>query len=153
MKSIERISAEDCIKHKDAISTLLQEIYSINLPGSNLSAEQGQQMTQELVQYLKEDKAILFGAFKDEDFVGFLWAYPRYIGRQKRLHLNQIIVKSESRGLGFGKMLMNELEVAAIKEGCEGIELLSSVSNKAATNLYESLGFEVERIQFYKGTN
>ncbi|KGX89958.1 GNAT family acetyltransferase [Pontibacillus halophilus JSM 076056 = DSM 19796] len=54
-------------------------------------------------------------------------------------------IKENHRGNGLAKVLMEEIEQLAFKEGIETIDLFVSDSNLAALNLYESMGFCTER--------
>jgi len=150
MKCIARLMADDCLKYRDDIEVLLQEVYAINLPASNMSMDRCGQMAAELVDYLNNDSAVLFGAFENGDFAGFLWAYPRNIGSERRLHLNHIILKSQYRKKSFGNALLRELENYAVNNEFAGIELLCTISNIDAMRFYERDGFVAERTQFFK---
>ena len=153
MKLVRHLSIDELIKYRSEISSMLKEVYCINLPHSNITDEQIQNMIADLCKYLEDGSAVLLGVFDKESLCGFLWAYRRYVGNQKRMHLNHIAIKASSRGLGMGKMLIIELEAFCQKEGFDAIELMASISNKEAMGLYKNKGFEIERVQFFKNFN
>lgn len=56
--------------------------------------------------------------------------------------INNIAVKKEHRGKGFGKMLMNALIEDAKKQNIKAMTLEVRVTNKSAIALYKKLGFK-----------
>lgn len=83
---------------------------------------------------------------KTGESVGYLW-----LGIQERLgrkvtSVNDIIVKSDRRGEGFGKALMKCVEQESKKAGAGRIRLHVFQRNEAARKLYESLGFQVSSV-------
>ena len=56
--------------------------------------------------------------------------------------INNIAVKKEYRGMGFGKMLMNALIEEAKKQSIRAMTLEVRVTNTPAINLYKNLGFK-----------
>lgn len=56
--------------------------------------------------------------------------------------INNIAVKKEYRGMGFGKMLMNALIEDAKAQNVKAMTLEVRVSNQSAISLYKKLGFK-----------
>ena len=56
--------------------------------------------------------------------------------------INNIAVKKEYRGKGYGKMLMNALIEDAKKQNIKAMTLEVRVTNKSAIALYKKLGFK-----------
>ena len=56
--------------------------------------------------------------------------------------INNIAVKKEYRGMGFGKMLMNALIEDAKAQNIRAMTLEVRVSNQSAISLYKKLGFK-----------
>ncbi len=56
--------------------------------------------------------------------------------------INNIAVKKEFRGMGFGKMLMNALIEDAKSQNIKAMTLEVRVSNESAIALYKKLGFK-----------
>ncbi|HEU0001966.1 MAG TPA: GNAT family N-acetyltransferase [Ktedonobacteraceae bacterium] len=92
----------------------------------------------------KEDETFYLGAF-EENLIGLV-AFFREEGT-KSSHKGYVIsmyVLPESRGLGAGKALMQELIARAKRlEGLEQLQLAVVTTNQVAFKLYRSLGFEV----------
>ncbi|WP_026801607.1 GNAT family N-acetyltransferase [Pontibacillus halophilus] len=143
---LKRINSDNYYLYKETIVELLLDIYNINFnmtksKNENLSFEKSEQ----LYEFLLDKSAILIGIFKGEELQGFLWAYVHNYFGVNRIHVNQIAIKENHRGNGLAKVLMEEIEQLAFKEGIETIDLFVSDSNLAALNLYESMGFCTER--------
>ena len=60
----------------------------------------------------------------------------------KKIILYDLYVRSEYRNKGIGRMLMNAAKSFAEKKGVTSIELSTSIANKNAQSLYESLNYQ-----------
>ena len=93
----------------------------------------------------RENETFYLGAFEEGRMVGKV-AFFREEGIKNR-HKGYVIsmfVAPESRGLGAGKALMQELIVRVRRiEGLEQLLLAVVTTNQAAYQLYCSLGFQV----------
>ncbi|TVX94397.1 GNAT family N-acetyltransferase [Paenibacillus agilis] len=58
--------------------------------------------------------------------------------------VENVIVSSNYRGLGIGKLLMERIEGIAIERNCYRTELFSSAARQAAHQFYESIGYDRE---------
>jgi len=91
----------------------------------------------------KED-AFYLGAF-ESDLIGMV--YFRRDEGSKNLHKGRVLgmyVQPESRGLGVGKALLQEVITQAQRlSGLEQLHLMVVTTNDAARSLYRSMGFEV----------
>lgn len=65
-------------------------------------------------------------------------------------HIDELIVDSEFRGKGFGKMLIGRITGTTIDNKCKRIELNSAFHEKDAHKFYESLGYENRAYLFSK---
>ena len=66
----------------------------------------------------------------------------------KKIILYDLYVRSEYRNKGIGRMLMNAAKSFAEKKGVTSIELSTSINNKNAQSLYESLDYQRDT-EFY----
>ena len=66
--------------------------------------------------------------------------------RNKKLDVDQLIIKEEYRGKGLGKKLMEEAKKIAIANNCNRIELSCWLFNENALAMYEHIGFNRQRI-------
>ena len=69
----------------------------------------------------------------------------------KKIILYDLYVRSEYRNKGIGRMLMNAAKSFAEKKGVTSIELSTSIANKNAQSLYESLEYrrDTEYYDYY----
>ena len=68
-----------------------------------------------------------------------------YLGR-----ITSLVVHSQARGRGSGRMLMQQAQEYCWEAGCERIELTSSDHRDQAHRFYEGLGFQVQSRRFVK---
>ena len=101
----------------------------------------------ELQGYIKEGKAVVFGAFKNDRLIAFLWAYPRFFFNQPRMFINGICVEEAWEGHGVAKKLVHLLKNYAVEHGCAALDLTVAPFNEKAIGFYHHLGFADERIQ------
>ena len=65
-------------------------------------------------------------------------------------NVDELVVDSEYRNRGIGKMLMNEIEKIAKNHGCKRLELDSAFHRTIAHDFYERQGFEKRAYLFSK---
>ncbi len=82
------------------------------------------------IYFLEEDKKVL-------GFVNILW-----ISNKKVSYLNDILIKEEFRGKGYGKILMDKFMDFSKKKGAKQLGLGVRVENKNAIKMYEKYGFK-----------
>lgn len=84
---------------------------------------------------------------------GVIVGYYSFYNLGGEAYINNIAVKPEYQGKGYGKLLLNRL-VEKAKEGASAITLEVRKSNLRAQNLYESAGFKNKGIRpkFYNNT-
>ena len=70
--------------------------------------------------------------------IGYLCFYKTSF----ELHVSLLIIESEYRSHGYGKVIMNQLKSDAIKEGLN-MSLSSFKENKSAIKFYTKLGFKI----------
>ena len=65
-----------------------------------------------------------------------------------KLVVDQLVIKEELRGLGLGRILMDEVKKIALENNCERIELNCWMFNTNAQAMYEHIGFDKQRIMY-----
>ena len=93
------------------------------------------------------DKFNILVALKDDEIVGYL-AYEIKEKDYAKMHIDQLAVRSEFRGQGFGGLLIEAAKEKAIECNCRRIELDCWIFNESALNFYTNLGFENQRIMY-----
>lgn len=105
----------------------------------------------ELKEYLRNNKAVCYGAINDEDLVGFIWAYEfPFRDDKKRLYISIIHVDAGYRGHHIGSQLIKEVQEYAERNNYNALFLHTEAHNTNAQGFYKSIGFELERLQLVK---
>ena len=65
-----------------------------------------------------------------------------------KLVVDQLVVKEELRGMGLGKLLMDEVKKIALENNCDRIELNCWMFNTNAQAMYEHIGFDKQRMMY-----
>lgn len=100
--------------------------------------------TEELLQewIFEKKKAEVIFAVEDGVEVGFalfFHNFSTFVGRAG-LYLEDIFVKMEHRGKGYGKALLKELARIAVERGCGRMEWVCLDWNQPSIDFYRSLG-------------
>lgn len=108
----------------------------------NLSDDE---LKQELISDFKKFKIIEI--LKDERIIGYL-AYEFKGKRVLKLHVDQLVIKEDSRKKGYGKILMEKVKDIAKENNCNMIVLDCWTFNTNAMAMYEHIGFDRQRILY-----
>ena len=100
--------------------------------------------TEELLQewVFEKKKAEVIFAVEDGVEVGFalfFHNFSTFVGRAG-LYLEDVFVKMEHRGKGYGKALLKELARIAVERGCGRMEWVCLNWNQPSIDFYRSLG-------------
>ena len=90
----------------------------------------------------KKKKAEVIFALEDTQAVGFalfFHNFSTFLGRAG-LYLEDLFVKPEYRGKGYGKALLKQLAAIAVERGCGRLEWSCLDWNKPSIDFYLSLG-------------
>ena len=135
---------EEFILLRNYISSFHSQSDSIN--------EFNRRKMEELVSYLEQQKAYVYGAFDIDKLVGFIWGYQREFFYEKRMFINSLVVAKDYSKMGLGRKLIDTLKDFANNElSCEAIDVTVFPGNQNAMGFYEHLGFKPERIQMRVG--
>lgn len=91
-----------------------------------------------------KEKAEVIFALEDEKEVGFalfFHNFSTFLGRAG-LYLEDLYVKPEYRGKGYGKSLLKKLAEIAVERGCGRLEWWCLDRNQPSIDFYLSLGAE-----------
>jgi GNAT superfamily N-acetyltransferase len=108
----------------------------------NLSGEVS--ATEELLEewIFDQKKAEVLFAVRDGEEVGFalfFYNFSTFLGRAG-LYLEDLFVRSEYRGKGYGKALLRQLAKLAVERGCGRLEWACLDWNRPSIDFYLSLG-------------
>jgi ribosomal protein S18 acetylase RimI-like enzyme len=102
-----------------------------------------------LSERLKRGESVVFLAIEESSNtgVGFVQLYPVFSSLHMRRAwiLNDLFVEPEHRGHHIAKRLMDEARALAVETGATTISLETAPDNQAARQLYESLGFRLQK--------
>ena len=93
---------------------------------------------------LINNEAQIFYIENEKECMGMTQLYTTFdsLELSKKIILYDLYVRSEYRNKGIGRMLMNAAKSFAEKKGVTSIELSTSIGNKNAQSLYESLEYQ-----------
>ena len=93
---------------------------------------------------LINNEAQIFYIENEKECMGMTQLYTTFdsLELSKKIILYDLYVRSEYRNKGIGRMLMNAAKSFAEKKGVTSIELSTSIANKNAQSLYESLEYQ-----------
>ena len=91
----------------------------------------------------KQKAEVIFGVLdgKEIGFALFFHNFSTFLGRAG-LYLEDLYVKPEYRGNGYGKMILKKLATIAVERKCGRLEWRCLDWNKASIDFYVSLGAE-----------
>lgn len=93
---------------------------------------------------LAEPRHKALGAEGPNGLVGFVHFFERpSIEKGFDLVVQSLVIDETQRGRGIGRLLMNEVESAALARGIRSIALSSRSDRHDAHSFYERLGYEV----------
>ena len=91
-----------------------------------------------------KESTIFVSQNSDEELIGFVQLYSSFCSVYvcPILILYDLFVKTQARGNGHGRALMNKATEFAKSEGYDRLELSTATDNFIGQSLYESLGYE-----------
>ncbi len=104
----------------------------------------------DLIGHLSDNTCTAYAVFDQEEIVAYIWAYPHQFREERRMYINEITVKEEYQGKGIGKTLIGIIEKKAKEAGFPAVYLHAEATSTGAVRFYESLGYNIERIQLRK---
>lgn len=108
-----------------------------------------------LEQHLREGTATIFLALEQSEeiavgkqVVGFAQLYPTFssLSLKSLWILSDLYVKPEARRHGVGRLLLERARGLAVETHAAGLMLQTAQENYRAQSLYESLGWEQEKV-------
>src|SRR5258706_8525314 len=103
-----------------------------------------------LPQGLQSENHYLYTVYNGENAVGLIWMRANMDRPTKSGFIFDIRIDEKFRGKGYGKQAMLLIEEKARELGLKSIGLHVFAYNKVAKNLYESIGYDVSRLNMVK---
>lgn len=142
---VKKISISDVDIHKVSIMQLLQDCFEKTF-GIKVDQAIIKDKIDSLAYHIVNETAYAYGAFQDNNMIGFVWAYPVSSTFETVLHVAYIAVMKDAQGLGIGSLLLEIVEKTAKEIGLNKIELTVGNSNERAISFYKKNNYEAERI-------
>jgi GNAT superfamily N-acetyltransferase len=92
---------------------------------------------------IANNDSVIFLAKQQSDYTGFVQCYPLFssVGMKKHWLLNDLFIKTEYRGQGISKLLIDRCKQLAKDTGAKGLMLETEKSNVIGNQLYPREGF------------
>ena len=153
MVRIEAITPDLAQEYRIEITQFYYENVRSNQYYEHFRWEEAEEKIRGFIKHLENDECTAFGAFEDEKIIGFIWAYPHRFREENRMYVNEIRVREEYRGKGYGKKLLTLIEERAMEMGFTAVYLHAEANNADARCFYADRGYNEERIQLRKRFN
>lgn len=151
MPVIKRLNAYDIKLFQETIIRFIYESTTHAAYVDSFAEADAEQKCAELINYLNEGKAMVYGAVKDNALIGFVWAYEYPFREDKsRIYVSILYIDEHFRGQKIGNYLLSEIENEAARQGYSSVFLHTEGSNDGAIKFYDRMGYEMERIQLVK---
>jgi ribosomal protein S18 acetylase RimI-like enzyme len=143
--TIQQITSEKVITDRQEIIDLLKENLQVNIPEMKNIEIYVLEKLDQLVEFLKEKKAFVLGAYYQKTLIGFVWGYKM---EGNIIHISHLVVNRFFRGKGIGSNLLNAFEK---NFGANmNISIIASTVNTKAIDFYIKHGYEEKRVYLEK---
>lgn len=128
---------------RDDISLILQFIKDLAAYEKMINEVVADEKTLEEWIFDKQKVEVIFAVVDDEEigFALFFHNFSTFLGRAG-IYLEDLFVKPEYRGKGYGKAILKKLAAIAVERGCGRLEWWCLDWNKPGIDFYLSLGAE-----------
>ena len=128
---------------RDDISLILQFIKDLAAYEKMINEVVADEKTLEEWIFDKQKAEVIFAVVDDEEigFALFFHNFSTFLGRAG-IYLEDLFVKPEYRGKGYGKAILKKLAIIAVERGCGRLEWWCLDWNKPGIDFYLSLGAE-----------
>lgn len=147
---IEPITVEIAEKYRKQIAQLYFENVHSNAFHNHYTYDEAYEKIGSLIDHLRDDTAIVYGVFENEELIAFIWAYVHQFREEDRMYVSEIRVKEGYRKRGIGKNLLVLVENEARELGIGAVYLHAEADNPDAVRFYKTTGYCEERIQMRK---
>jgi ribosomal protein S18 acetylase RimI-like enzyme len=138
----------------NAVASFQQETYSLNFEDFRYTDNFARAFRHDLRRAAWDDNNGLFvlQQHPSGEVGGFLWliVYQNHWTGERYGYVNNLYLSPALRGRGLGRELMTQVDDFFRKRGVHSVRLSVTVSNEAATHLYESCGFRTTRWEMEK---
>ena len=138
------------IRVREVLEPLATDMEQLNLLIPQLSGS-AEPMTQtEFAEIINSSTTHLYVAEENHTILGMLSLAIFPIPTGVRAWVEDVVVKTEARGKGVGKLLTLHAISESKKFGAVSLDLTSRPSREIANKLYQSVGFDVRETNVYR---
>ena len=138
------------IRVREVLEPLATDMEQLNLLIPQLSGS-AEPMTQtEFAEIINSSATHLYVAEENHTILGMLSLAIFPIPTGVRAWVEDVVVKTEARGKGVGKLLTLHAISESKKFGAVSLDLTSRPSREIANKLYQSVGFDVRETNVYR---
>lgn len=145
--SIDKLSKDQCARHKQELSFLYFNNVKSCSYTTSFTFSDAEERIDELIEYVANNSAIVFGCYDRGILIGFIWAYSVVFREEHRMYVSVIQIDDAYRGRGLGTRLLKAVENEARILGLPALYIHAEAKNFGAIRLYEREGYVLERVQ------
>ncbi len=146
-----KLSSSNCDVYSEKLAQYIYESVKNSAFEKFCTYQEAVEKYSELKGYLQQNQTISHAAIKDNELIGFIWAYKYSFRDDKnRIYVSALHVDSEYRGQGIGEKLLQKVEDEAKRLGCSAVFLHTEAFNDGALRFYDRMGYHRERVQLAK---
>lgn len=153
MLRFEELNAETVRQYRNEIAQFYYENMQTWSGLEHCSFDKAYEKIGDLIAHLNTNTCIAYGAFEENEIIGYIWAYPYTFREERRIYISECSVRDEYQRRGIGRKMMMLVEKRAKEEGFPALYLHAEADSPDAVRFYESNGYSKERIQFRKEIN
>ena len=147
---IDELNAETVLQYRHEIAQFYFDNMMTCSCLEHYTYDQAYEKIGDLIAHLNTNTCVAYGAFEENEIVGYIWAYPHQFREEERMYISEISIREEYRGRGIGRELIFLIEKRAKELGFHALYLHAEAESLDALRFYESNGYRKERIQFRK---
>ena len=147
---IEELNAETVQQYRHEIAQFYYENMQTCSCFEHFTFDRAYKKIGGLINHLSTNTCIAYGAFEDNEIIGYIWAYPHRFREDNRMYVNEIHVRKDCCSMGYGRELLSQVEKRAREMGFPAIYLHAEANNVNTRRFYENAGYIEERVQFRK---
>jgi ribosomal protein S18 acetylase RimI-like enzyme len=127
---------------------IIQDTESGLVPGLKSGAEIKKWYAQDLIDSIESKQGVILVALAEAEAIGFVCAWVENDDKlvldsvRKCAYISDVCVSSSWRGHGVARQLLDAIEKAMQKLGCQRIRLCAKRGNLAAIKCYEGQGYQ-----------
>lgn len=151
MANIKVLDVKDILSYRERLIQYIFESYKNTVYMESYSYKDAGSKYDDLLLYVNDKKAIVYGAIEENELIGFVWAYKfPFRDDKSRFYIGILHINEKYRNMHIGRQLLYEIENYAKEIDIHAIYLHAEVCNTGAVKFYRRNGYRVERIQLVK---